>query len=397
MNVLKCTILNIYYNLINIKVSIRFGRYGMIKVAYFALGETYGSRHAGFVHTYNIVKALSKLIKIKLFIKYGNKKTDIPATFVFLPSSEINNPIKSLKSYKKMKNEIKKFDIIHERFHINPIDLLFVKNKKYILEVNDPAPIIYSGLKKKVYLKLIKKKFSRANAIITQTETMKKILSKFYNGRIFIIPNGVDMKFFDSNKNNFDIRKRYKIPKNKIVITFVGAFREWHGVQDIPTISERIRKKQRNIVFLLVGNGPLFNEIKNIKDENMILTGSLPYSDIPSVLFQSDILIAPFNAKRFKSLERHGFYWCPLKIFEYMASGKPIVSYNFPEIKKITQKSALLAEIGHVDNFIENIEHLIRNEKLCKKIGKESKKLALEYDWGKIAEKTLRAYEEIIS
>jgi len=368
-----------------------------MKIAYFALGETYGSNHAGFVHTYNIVKALSELTEIRLFIRGSNAKPDIPATFVSLPPSGIKNPIKSVKSYRKMKNETGKFDIIHERFHINPMDLLFVGKRKYVLEVNDPAPVIYSGLKKKIYSKIIKRKFGRANAIITQTDTMKKILSKFYHGEIFVIPNGVDIGFFEKNKSNFDVRERYSIPPGKIIITFVGAFREWHGVQDIPEISERIRKKYKNAVFLLVGGGPLFNEIRSRRKEGMIFTGPLAYADIPSVLFQSDILIAPFSAERFRSLEKYEFYWCPVKLFEYMASGKPIVSYDFAEVEKITKDSALLAGAGNLDQFTNNIEKLIESRELRKKLGENGKKAAREYEWKGIAGQTLEVYKKVSS
>lgn len=365
-----------------------------MKVAYFALGEIYGSKHAGFVHTHNIVRSLSKHINIKLFIG-GYGKADIPTTFISLPSHKNKNPITSFKSYKKIKNEITSFEIIHERFHINPVDLLFVKNKKYILEVNDPAPIIYSGIKGKIYSKIIEKKFIRADAIITQTHTMKKILSKFYNKKIFVVPNGVDIVFFEKNRKNFDIRNEYKIPKDTIIITFVGAFREWHGVHDIPEMAKKLEKM--NVLFLVVGSGPLFKEVLKQKTENMLLTGSVSYNDIPTILSQSDILIAPFNTKRFKSLDEYGFYWCPVKLFEYMASGKPIVSYNFEEIRKITKNSAILAKPGDTDQFLNAIVKLINDKKLRKKLGKNGKKIAQRnYDWNNRAKNILEIYKEIL-
>ncbi|MCM8788134.1 MAG: glycosyltransferase [Candidatus Omnitrophica bacterium] len=363
-----------------------------MKIAYFALGETYNSSHAGFVHTYNVVKALSRVAEVKLFIKGEKQKTDIPVNFVSVPSlSKIENPLKYLKSFLKIKREIKKFDIIHERFHINPIDLFFVGKKKYILEINDPAPILYSGFKKKLYLKLIKKKFNRADAIITQTETLKNILSKFYSGKIYVVPNGVDIDFFEKNKNKFDIRKMFGIGKDKIVITFTGSFREWHGVQDIPYIAEKIGEKCKNVVFLLVGSGPLFEEIKNKKTPNMILTGPLPYVYIPSVLYQSDILIAPFNTKRFTSLEKYGFYWCPVKLFEYMASGRPIVSYDYYEIRKITKGSAILARPNDIDEFIHKLQKLIYNRNLRRKITL-GKKMTENYQWNSRANEVLKIY-----
>jgi glycosyltransferase involved in cell wall biosynthesis len=368
----------------------------MMKVAYFALGETYNSSHAGFVHTYNIVKALSKYVQIRLFIRGTHQKTDIPATFVSLPSITIENPVKYMKSYINLKSELKKFDLIHERFHINPVDLFFVKSKKYILEVNDPAPIIYSGLKKRLYSKIIQRKFNRADAIITQTNTLKKILSKFYSGEIHVVPNGLDVKFFEKNMYQFDIRKKYGISKEQLVITFIGSFREWHGVQNIPSMAEEIGKDYEDAVFLLVGSGPLFEKVQGKGIKNIILTGSLPYDNIPSILAQSDILIAPFNTKRFISLEKYGFYWCPVKLFEYMYSGKPIVSYDYEEIKNITKGAALFAKPGDVHDFIKNIRKLIDDKNLRKKLGNQGKRIAKNYDWTNRAKEILKIYREIL-
>jgi len=366
-----------------------------MKVAYFALGETYNSPHAGFVHTYNIVKSLSRYVDIELFIRGQKQKTDIPTTFVSPPSIKLENPIKYIKSYVILKKQVKDFDIFHERFHINPIDLLFVENKKYVLEVNDPAPIIYSGIKGKIYSKIIKKKFERADALITQTETLKKILSNFYSGRIYVVSNGVDNEFFEKNKSKFDMRKRYRIKKGQIVITFTGSFREWHGVHHLPYIAEEIGKEFKDVVFLLVGSGPLFEEIKKNKKDNMILTGPVPYEYIPSILSQSDILIAPFSTEKFASLEKYGFYWCPVKLFEYMASGKPIVSYDYEEIKKIIKGASLLAKPDDLQDFIENIKNLITNKKLRKKLGSYGKSKSKSYDWSERAKEILRIYREI--
>ena len=54
---------------------------------------------------------------------------------------------------------------------------------------------------------------------------------------------------------------------------------------------------------------------------------------MPKYLVASDILIAPFNTERFKLIEKYGFWWCPVKLFEYLAMGKPILTYEYPEVK----------------------------------------------------------------
>ncbi len=374
-----------------------------MRVGYFALSETFNAPHAGFVHTYNMVKNLvNGGVNIRLFIETSEKEFhdegNFEIIFVILPKLVTvlkSNPISYIKSFIKVKKMTKDLDIIHERFHINPIDLLFIGNKKYVLEVNDPGIELYSGLKDKIYSYLIKKKFRRCDVIITQTKTLKRILEKHTEKPIYVVPNGVDTSFFKPDLES-DIRVRYGISDDEILITFVGAFREWHGVQDIVTIADKIHRE--DVKFMLVGSGPLYNEInEKCKDKkNIILTGPQKHGDMPKFLAASDILIAPFNTSRFKGLEKFGFWWSPVKLFEYMASGRAIVSYNFKEVRNIIKDGGVLAEPGKLDDFVEKLLIVIENKMLRDELGSKARKIAeLQYNWFKRANEIIKVYESI--
>ncbi len=374
-----------------------------MKVGYFAFSETFNGPHAGFVHTYNIVKSLSeKGVNVSLFIGSSRDEfegmEELNTIYVTLPMVATilkRNPIEYIKSYREIKKRIKDLDIIHERFHINPIDLLFIGDRKYVLEVNDPGIELYSGLKGKIYSYFIKKKFRRCDVIITQTETLKRILERHTEKPIYVVPNGVDTNFFKPNLES-DIRARYGICDDEILITFVGAFREWHGVQDIIAIADKIHRK--NVKFMLVGMGPLYDEIyEKCKDNrDIILTGPKKHDEIPKFLAASDILIAPFNTSRFRELERIGFWWCPIKIFEYLASGKAILTYDFEEIRKIIKNTGALAKPDDLDDFIQKLLMLIEDENLRIKLGRKARKIAEgEYAWGTRAETIIQVYEKV--
>ena len=104
-----------------------------MKIAYFALSEIYGGHDAGFVHSHSIVSFLDKTgVDIELFIgpSQGDAKPDIKCFFVTLPRiSNIfhSNPFSYIKSFIDMKKRLKNVDVVHERFHINPIDLFFFR------------------------------------------------------------------------------------------------------------------------------------------------------------------------------------------------------------------------------------------------------------------------------
>jgi glycosyltransferase involved in cell wall biosynthesis len=65
-----------------------------------------------------------------------------------------------------------------------------------------------------------------------------------------------------------------------------------------------------------------------------VFTGALPHSQIPACLSACDIGVAPFELDAHRALSL-AFYWSPLKIFEYMAAGLPVVAPAFSRIPEI--------------------------------------------------------------
>jgi glycosyltransferase involved in cell wall biosynthesis len=368
-----------------------------MKVGYFAFSEIFGAPNAGFVHTYNIVKNLAESLEIKLFIKTEKiEKENFEIVNVALPSFKTLlrvSPLNYFKSYKEIEQKTKDLDIIHERFHINPVDLLFVKDKKYILEVNDPGIETWRGLRKFLYSPLVNLKFKKCDAIITQTATLKKIIRRRINKPIYVIPNGVDVEEFNPWVES-GIRKKYGIKEDEVLITFTGSFREWHGVQDIPKIAENIYRD--DIKFLIVGSGPLFKDAQEEckKNEKIILAGPRPLKEIPKFLAASDILIAPFNLSKFEQMQKDGFWWSPVKLYEYMASGKAIVSYDFDEVRKIVRDAGLFAKPGNLEEFVQKLSLLIEDNDLRERLGLKARKIAGEYGWDKRARRVAEIYEK---
>ncbi len=65
--------------------------------------------------------------------------------------------------------------------------------------------------------------------------------------------------------------------------------------------------------------------------ERIVFTGQVPHAEIPQHLASSDVGIAPFSPRHFRALEL-GWFWSPIKIFEYLAAGLPVVTADIPEL-----------------------------------------------------------------
>jgi glycosyltransferase involved in cell wall biosynthesis len=89
---------------------------------------------------------------------------------------------------------------------------------------------------------------------------------------------------------------------------------------------------------VLIGDGPeragLEARVAAERLTRVVFTGSLPYDAMPAALAAADAGVAPFDPDAHAPLRR-GFYWSPMQVFEYMASGRPVVAPDLPRLRAI--------------------------------------------------------------
>lgn len=376
-----------------------------MKIGYLGIGERYGATHAGFIHSYSIAKELSEIEgnELKLYMRSpedgGKVKDDkVDVEMVDLKFGDFKKPVRALKHFKKLRKDLKQYDVIQERFRFNPVNNLITKGMgdRVVLEVNGPA---HEKLEfpKKLFLPTIERKFDSSKHIIVQTETLKEIISRHTDTPISVIPNGVDTeKFVPEHEQKKEIIRKYELPSDKPIVVFTGSFGNWHGTEKIPEIAEKIPEAY----FLLVGDGPMYQKVKQKSKglENLQLTGRVKHEEIPPILSASNIGIAPFNLEEREDMRENGFYFCPVKIFEYMAVGLPTISFNLKEIQNITGETGNLAENGNWEQITEKVQELVENDELRKEKAEKARQRAVEkYEWEEIARQTQEVYDNIIS
>jgi glycosyltransferase involved in cell wall biosynthesis len=126
---------------------------------------------------------------------------------------------------------------------------------------------------------------------------------------------------------------------SRVTCVFVGAFRSWHGADILARALARLHAKgDTRFGGLFVGEGPERGpaEREAAGIPGVRFTGALPHTALPATLARVDIGVAPFEPSRHPPLEL-GFYWSPLKIFEYMAAGLPVVAPSLPRLRRLVQ------------------------------------------------------------
>jgi len=227
---------------------------------------------------------------------------------------------------------------------------------------------------------MVRRNIESADKVAVTTEMLKRTYN-IPDGKCEVIPNGVDTNLF---RNYGDTKEELGL--DGFIIGYVGVLREW---VDLEPVFRALRDLNKEIKMVVVGKEGQFKEnVELAKNcgvfDRVIFTGMVPYSQVPKYISAMDICLIPFKRGAISKSA------LPLKLFEYMACEKPVLSTELPGVKAIAGDKVLYASTK--DEYREKILGLYRDEELRFKLGKEGRRLVEKnyYNWEKIVEKMER-------
>lgn len=299
-----------------------------------------------------------------------------------------------------------KVDIIYVReipLYLMPSVLGKFFNKPTVIEINnadannsvDNANKIFSI----ILFHIRKISFKLAWKIIAANQEVKELLSKEYSidkDKFVIIPMGANINLFRP-MDKYECKKILNLEKDCKYVVFTGTIYSFQGIKYLIEAAPLILKENKNIKFLIVGSGVDEEKMKDLANKkgltaNFIFAGEREYSTIPYYINSSDLCISFVTPKRSETFS------FPIKIYEYLACGRPVVIGNLKNKSILINKKATpVVDATNPEVLSKTILETLENIDTLKDESECLRRLVIsDFSWQKTAERTFGLFKSLI-
>ncbi len=277
------------------------------------------------------------------------------------------------------------FDLVYERHSLwSYAGMEYARDHSVpgLLEVN--APLIEEQRRyRRLVLedeasRAVTRAFGAASALLGVSEGVAGYLRDHsaVNAPVYVVPNGVDPNRFMPPPDRSPQECRL------LRVGFVGTLKPWHAVEDLIEAFAGLHRQSRNARLLIVGDGPQ----RHILDAKVVACGvhdavdfhgAVAPAEVPPLLASMDVAGGPYAPTE-------GFYFSPLKLFEYMASGRAIVAAAIGQMEQfiVDGVTGLLYPPGDIASLTSALARLAADEPLRRRLGAAARQVAVrDHTW----------------
>jgi glycosyltransferase involved in cell wall biosynthesis len=367
------------------------------------------SKDGQYVHIEEIISSLRKLGHEVIVCEprsiqstqFGGGSKMVQRVRAIMPgfAHELVEFLYSFLDYFKLRSLIKRTrpDVIYERYNLYFVSGIWASKRfklPILMEVNAPLfseRSLNGGISMR-WLARWSEDYTWKNAhyVLPVTEVLAQMVEKrgIPRQRLRVIPNGINRNFC-SRLPDADAAIEKLGLKGKLVLDFTGFVRDWHRLDRVlQVIADH---PEKNWHFLLVGDGPDRPRLQALAaslevQDRFMVTGIVSREEMPGLVQCFDIALQPDVVP----------YASPLKMFEYMALGKPILAPATPNIREILRdgENALLFEQSD-QSFGRQLLRLCESEELRNRLG-EAARASIEKNslyWDTNAERIVELFK----
>ena len=300
------------------------------------------------------------------------------------------------------------FDVMHAH---NPPDTLFLAavpfkllGKKFVFDQHDLCPELYRSrysAAEGVYTRFLRMfewcSLKLADVTIATNESYKQIQIERANKNpadIFVVRNGPNQMRMTSAAPSARLKGM-----NKSILCYVGSLNPQDGVDYLLRSLRHLLHglKRSDFYCVIMGSGDSLQDLRDLAGNLQLngcveLTGFISDEDLQANLAAADICVDPDPSSPLNDVST----W--IKVMEYMASAKPIVSFDLKETRFSARDAAIYVEPNNEAEFAEAIAQLMDRPELQNKMGTYGRRrVEEELQWAKVGKNLLSAYETLFA
>lgn len=229
---------------------------------------------------------------------------------------------------------------------------------------------------------------SRALAAVSfNSEGLRRIYLRggLAGEKTVVAHNGVETEDFENRPPQTDIRKRLGLPADKKIVCYCGNTYEGRGIEILVDMAGEMK----DALFLIVGgrdeeNAPYIEAARERALDNFVVKGFVPHAEVPLYLLASDLLVLPYTEHiTIKGGTKAAEFTSPMKLFEYMAAGKPIVAAAIPSVADILKdgENCAMTAPGNARGFARTVRRCLDDKGFSEKMGRAARQKVGEYTW----------------
>ena len=244
--------------------------------------------------------------------------------------------------------------------------------------------------------KLEEQTAQNAKLIVTISNYSLEKIQKHYGidqSKVRIVPNGVDVEKFKPMENPAAVKQQFGLG-NEPCVLFVGSLIPRKGLPFLVEAAKKIVKEQAGTKFLIVGDGPLRNQLTvSLESANLAgnfkFFGNLKEDVLPAMYSCADVFVLP------SLQEGQG-----IVLLEAQASGKPVVAFDVGGVNEAVRngETGLLVKRGSSDELADALLKFLGDKALRERMGVNGRRFVIEnFTWDICAQKMLNVYREALS
>ena len=279
-------------------------------------------------------------------------------------------------------------DVVIERFYTFGGAAIWAAHAMRIpavLEVNSPArPFAGSWRDRLDRLTLVRPIDSWRRRLLEWSDavyaTSRHLVPPELQPRVTVVTNGVNTERFRPGP----------VPEanGPLRCVYASSFRAWHGAEDLVQAVTLCVARGVDLQVTCVGRGPRWEGARSAAqraglDGTIHFVGEVPFDEMPRHLAAADVGLAPFSPAAFSAL-RLGWFWSPIKIFEYLAAGLAVVTIDIEELRELLPDTvASFYTPGVPVELVDRLEQLASDRAQMLQVRKTARSLVeSRYTWG---------------